>query len=94
MPELPEVEALTDHVRRHAIGLPIGRVDVAALVAQATRAARPRCEEAGVELSIHVEDGTEQARAKKVLERHGATDIVTAGEESVPTKAAVQHRHA
>ena len=31
MPELPEVEALADHLRRHAIGLTIGRVDVAAL---------------------------------------------------------------
>jgi formamidopyrimidine-DNA glycosylase len=31
MPELPEVEALADHLRRHAVGLPVGRVDVAAL---------------------------------------------------------------
>ena len=31
MPEVPEVEALADHLRRHAIGLTIGRVDVAAL---------------------------------------------------------------
>jgi formamidopyrimidine-DNA glycosylase len=31
MPELPEVEALADHLRRQAVGLPIGRVDVAAL---------------------------------------------------------------
>lgn len=31
MPELPEIEALVDHLRRHAVGLPIGRVDVAAL---------------------------------------------------------------
>jgi formamidopyrimidine-DNA glycosylase len=31
VPELPEIEALVDHLRRHAIGLPIGRVDVAAL---------------------------------------------------------------
>ncbi|SRX93844.1 Formamidopyrimidine-DNA glycosylase [Saccharothrix espanaensis DSM] [Mycobacterium shimoidei] len=30
MPELPEVEALADHLRRHALGLTIGRVDVAA----------------------------------------------------------------
>jgi formamidopyrimidine-DNA glycosylase len=30
MPELPEVEALADHLRRHAIGLTIGRVDVSA----------------------------------------------------------------
>ncbi|KUI29090.1 DNA lyase [Mycobacterium sp. IS-1496] len=30
MPELPEVEALADHSRRHAVGLPIGRVDVSA----------------------------------------------------------------
>lgn len=31
MPELPEVEALADHLRRHAVGLTIGRVDVSAL---------------------------------------------------------------
>lgn len=31
MPELPEIEALVDHVRRHAVGLPVGRIDVAAL---------------------------------------------------------------
>src|SRR5579884_2507727 len=30
MPELPEVEALADHLRRHAVGMTIGRVDVAA----------------------------------------------------------------
>ncbi|MGV0624761.1 Fpg/Nei family DNA glycosylase [Mycolicibacter minnesotensis] len=31
MPELPEVEALVDHLRRHAVGAAVGRVDVAAL---------------------------------------------------------------
>jgi len=31
MPELPEVEALADHLRRHAVGRTIGRIDVAAL---------------------------------------------------------------
>jgi formamidopyrimidine-DNA glycosylase len=31
MPELPEVEALADHLRRHAVGHTVGRVDVAAL---------------------------------------------------------------
>ena len=31
MPELPEVEALADHLRRQAVGLTVGRVDVAAL---------------------------------------------------------------
>jgi formamidopyrimidine-DNA glycosylase len=30
MPELPEVEALVDHLRRHAVAKTIGRVDVAA----------------------------------------------------------------
>ena len=30
MPELPEVEALADYLRKHAVGLPVGRVDVAA----------------------------------------------------------------
>ncbi len=31
MPELPEVEALADHLRRHAVGRPVERIDVAAL---------------------------------------------------------------
>ena len=31
MPELPEVEALADHLRRHAVGSTVGRVDVGAL---------------------------------------------------------------
>jgi formamidopyrimidine-DNA glycosylase len=31
VPELPEVQALADHLRRHAVGLTVGRIDVAAL---------------------------------------------------------------
>jgi formamidopyrimidine-DNA glycosylase len=31
VPELPEIEALVDHLQRHAVGLTIGRVDVGAL---------------------------------------------------------------
>ncbi|MDB2217504.1 Fpg/Nei family DNA glycosylase [Mycobacteroides abscessus] len=31
MPELPEVEALADHLRRHATGANIGRIDISAL---------------------------------------------------------------
>ncbi|SHV05544.1 putative formamidopyrimidine-DNA glycosylase [Mycobacteroides abscessus subsp. abscessus] len=31
MPELPEVEALADHLRRHATGATIGRIDISAL---------------------------------------------------------------
>jgi hypothetical protein len=38
-------------------------------------------------LSVHIEDGDERARAKKIFEAGGATDIVTAGEESVPKKS-------
>src|SRR6478752_914279 len=30
MPELPEIEALADHLRRHAEGLTVGRIDVSA----------------------------------------------------------------
>ncbi|MCB1266089.1 MAG: Fpg/Nei family DNA glycosylase [Mycobacterium sp.] len=36
MPELPEVEALVDHLRRHAVGATIERVDVASLSALKT----------------------------------------------------------
>jgi formamidopyrimidine-DNA glycosylase len=31
VPELPEIEALVDHLRRHAVGSTVGRVDVVAL---------------------------------------------------------------
>jgi formamidopyrimidine-DNA glycosylase len=31
VPELPEIEALVDHLRRHAVGSTVGRVDVGAL---------------------------------------------------------------
>jgi hypothetical protein len=37
-------------------------------------------------LSVHVEDADERARAKKILESNGATDVVTAGEQSVKSK--------
>jgi len=30
VPELPEVEALADYLRNHAVGLPVGRIDVSA----------------------------------------------------------------
>lgn len=36
MPELPEVEALADHLRRHAVGRVVQRVDVASLSALKT----------------------------------------------------------
>ena len=36
-------------------------------------------------VSVHVDDSAERDRAKKILEVHGATDIVTVGEQSVPT---------
>ena len=36
MPELPEVEALADHLRRHAVGSTIDRIDVASLSALKT----------------------------------------------------------
>ena len=39
-------------------------------------------------LSVHVEDDTARTSAKKILERHGATDIVTVGEQGVPTRHA------
>ena len=31
MPELPEVEALAEHLRRHAVGGTVERVDIASL---------------------------------------------------------------
>lgn len=36
MPELPEIEALADHLRRHAVGTTVHRVDVASLSALKT----------------------------------------------------------
>jgi len=35
-------------------------------------------------LSVHVEDSEQRTRAKKILESGGATDVTTAGEQSVP----------
>lgn len=43
-------------------------------------------------LSVHVDDGDERARAKKILEAGGATDIVTAGEQSVSSKRQASNR--
>lgn len=37
-------------------------------------------------LSVHVEDSKERARAKEILEQSGASGVVTAGEESVPSQ--------
>ena len=34
-------------------------------------------------ISVHTEDGTERRRAKEIFEHHHATDVATAGEESV-----------
>jgi hypothetical protein len=39
-------------------------------------------------ISVHVEDADARARAKKILERHGAMDIVTVGEQGVPARKA------
>jgi len=36
VPELPEIEALVDHLRRHAVGSTVGRIDVVALSALKT----------------------------------------------------------
>jgi hypothetical protein len=38
-------------------------------------------------LSVHVDDGDEQKKAKEILERAGAVDVATAGEQSVPSSA-------
>jgi hypothetical protein len=42
-------------------------------------------------LSVHVEDGDERARAKKIMESGGAEDIVSIGETSVPKNPAPSH---
>lgn len=38
-------------------------------------------------LSVHVDDGEARSRAKEILKKGGATDVVTIGEEGVPAKA-------
>jgi len=35
-------------------------------------------------ISVHAEEPDQRARAKEILTQHGATDVVTAGEKSVP----------
>jgi len=42
-------------------------------------------------MAVHVEDSVERARAKRILERQGATDIVTVGEDSVPSESGARH---
>ncbi|MEO7327464.1 MAG: DUF3341 domain-containing protein [Minicystis sp.] len=42
-------------------------------------------------ISVHVEDGNERARAKDILEKAGAMNVVTVGEESVPKSARTSH---
>ncbi|WP_394828947.1 hypothetical protein [Pendulispora albinea] len=37
-------------------------------------------------LSVHVDDADERARAKRILESGGAVDVVTIGEQSIPSK--------
>jgi hypothetical protein len=43
-------------------------------------------------LSVHVEDADERARARSILERGGTTNIVTVGEQSVPSKRSASAR--
>jgi hypothetical protein len=43
-----------------------------------------KIKEGNILLSVHVEDSDERKRAKEALERHGAKDVSTAGEKSVP----------
>jgi hypothetical protein len=40
-------------------------------------------------VSIHTENSDDEFRARKTLERHEATDIVTAGEQDVPHQATI-----
>lgn len=42
-------------------------------------------------LSVHVEDGDEQTRAKRIFEAAGAEDVVTVGEQSAPQRPQVHH---
>ena len=42
--------------------------------------------EGNILLSVHVESGDERKRAKEILERAGARDVSTAGEDSVPSR--------
>jgi hypothetical protein len=37
-------------------------------------------------LSVHIDDGDQRARAKKILEAGGAVDVVTVGEQSISAK--------
>jgi hypothetical protein len=46
----------------------------------------------GVLLSVHAEDGDRRKAAKQIMERGGATDIATVGEQGVPRKRAVGDR--
>lgn len=42
-------------------------------------------------VSVHTDDSDRRDRAKKILERRGATDIVTVAEKSVPSSSSSMH---
>lgn len=51
--------------------------------------------EGNILIAVHVDDGERRRRAKDILEGHGAVDIVTVGEASVPKRnrvGAAAHR--
>ena len=42
-------------------------------------------------ISVHTADANERIQARRVLELHGATNVVTVGEQSVPSQLSPQH---
>ena len=42
-------------------------------------------------ISVHTADANERIQARRVLELHGATHVVTVGEQSVPSALSPQH---
>lgn len=49
-----------------------------------------KIKEGKILVSVHAEGADERARAKQILSQAGATDVVTTGEKSVPSKQEVR----
>jgi hypothetical protein len=45
-----------------------------------------KIQEGNILISVHVEDADQRARARKILEHHGATNLVVVGEQGVPSQ--------
>lgn len=80
----PILAALSGAAAGAAVGGVTGALVGMGIPEVEAKAYEGKLKEGNILLSIHVDDGTERERAKKVLEAGGATNVVTVGEASTP----------